>query len=224
MRSMLDAPVCTVRSMLDASAKVKRHMDSTGKRIPRPKKCGRKKNSAEEHRVAAEITELLHVTKGKRYKGRPRLKQCTYLLLTDSELLYILSRVHPFHVCYLVRSSRVRLLVITMIIFLRAFRRSLAEPHSSVSVQFVTALMSSSQHARGLPLFLVPLPILNIIDFSKLSSLRMICPKYDNCCFFINASSGFVALIPSITDLFILLAVHGIRSSLLHSMYFYYVI
>ena len=86
MRSMLDAPVCTVRSMLDASAKVKRHMDSTGKRIPRPKKCGRKKNSAEEHRVAAEITELLHVTKGKRYKGRPRLKQCTSSLLADSEL------------------------------------------------------------------------------------------------------------------------------------------
>ena len=147
VRSMLDAPVCTVRSMIDASARVKRHMDSTGKRIPRPKKCGRKKNSAEEHRVAAEITELLHVTKGKRYKGRPRLKQCTSSLLADSELLYVLSRVHPFHVfCYLVPSSRVRLLVITMIILPHVFR-SLAESHSSVGVQFVTALMSSSQHA-----------------------------------------------------------------------------
>ena len=30
------------------------------------------------------------------------------------------------------------------------------EPHSSVSVQSVTVLMSSSQHARGLSLFLVP--------------------------------------------------------------------
>ena len=50
--------------------------------------------------------------------------------------------------------------------------------------------MSSSHRARGLPLFLAPPPIPNIIDFSKLSSLRMICPKYDRCCFFINASSG----------------------------------
>ena len=54
----------------------------------------------------------------------------------------------------------------------------------------------------------------NIIDFSKLFLLRMICPKYDSCCFFINASSGFVAFICSITDLFVLLTVHGIRSSL----------
>ena len=89
---------------------------------------------------------------------------------------------------YLVPSSRGQLLVITMIIFLHAFR-SLAEPHSSVSVQFVMALMSSSHH--GLRLFLVPPPIPNIIDFSKLFFLRMICPKYDSCCFFINASSGW---------------------------------
>ena len=116
--------------------------------------------------------------------------------------------------CHLVPSSRVRLLVITMIIFLQA-SRSLAEPHSSASVQFVTALMSSSQRARGLPLFLVPPPIPSIIDFSKLFSLRMICPKYDSCCFFINVSNGLVALISSITDLLVRLAVHGIRSSLL---------
>ena len=114
--------------------------------------------------------------------------------------------------CYRVPSSRVRLLVITMTIFLHSFR-SLAEPHSSVSVHLVTALMPSSQRARGLPLFLVPPPIPNRIDFSKLFSLRMICPKYDSCCF--NASSGVVALISSITDLLVLLAVHGIRSSLL---------
>ena len=44
---------------------------------------------------------------------------------------------------------------------------------------------------------------------------RMMCPKYDSCCFFISASSGLVALIPSITDLLVLLAVHGILSSLL---------
>ena len=93
--------------------------------------------------------------------------------------------------------------------------RSLAEPHSSVSVQFVTALMSSSQRARGLPLFLEPPPIPSIIDFSKLFSLRIICPKYDSCCFFINVSNGLVALISSITDLLVRLAVHGIRSSLL---------
>ena len=93
--------------------------------------------------------------------------------------------------CYLVPSNRVLLLVITMTIFLHAFR-SLAEPHSSVSVQFVTALMSSSQHARGLPLFLVPQPIPNIIDIFKLYYLRMICPKYESCRFLINASSGFV--------------------------------
>ena len=53
-------------------------------------------------------------------------------------------------------------MVITMTMLLHAFR-SLAEPHSSMSVQFVTALMSSSQRARGLPLFLVPPPIPNII-------------------------------------------------------------
>ena len=82
--------------------------------------------------------------------------------------------------CHLVPSSCVRLLVIAMIIFLQA-SRSLAEPHSSASVQFVMALMSSSQRARGLPPFLVPPPIPSIIDFSKLFSLRMICPKYDSC-------------------------------------------
>ena len=43
----------------------------------------------------------------------------------------------------------------------------------------------------------------------------MICPKYDSCCFFINVSNGLVALISSITDLLVRLAVHGIRSSLL---------
>ena len=101
-----------------------------------------------------------------------------------------------------------------MIIFFQA-SRSLAEPHSSASVQFVTALMSSSQRARGLPLFLVPPPIPSIIDFSKPFSLRMICPKYDSCCFFINASNGLVTLISSITDLLVRLAVHGIRSLLL---------
>ena len=115
---------------------------------------------------------------------------------------------------YLVSSSRVRLLVITMIIFLHAFRY-LAEPHSSVSVQFVTTLMSSSQRARGLPLFLVPPPIPNRIDFSELFYLRMMCPKYDSCCFLINAVSGFVGLISSITDMLVRLAVYGIRISLL---------
>ena len=57
-----------------------------------------------------------------------------------------------------------------------------------------------------------------LIDFSKLFSPRMItiiCPKYDSCCFFINAFRGFVALISSITDLLVLLAVRGIRSNLL---------
>ena len=58
-------------------------------------------------------------------------------------------------------------------------------------------------------LFLVPQPIPNIIYFSILFSLHMICPKYDSCCFFIYA------LISSITDLLVLLAVHGILSSLL---------
>ena len=69
--------------------------------------------------------------------------------------------------------------------------------------------------ARGLPLFLGPPHIPNIIDISKLFPLRMICPNYDSCCFFINASSGFVGLIYSLTDVIVLLAVHSIRSSLL---------
>ena len=43
----------------------------------------------------------------------------------------------------------------------------------------------------------------------------MLCPKYDRGCIFINASSGLVALISSITDLYVLLAVHVIRSSFL---------
>ena len=96
--------------------------------------------------------------------------------------------------CYLVSSSRGRLLVIPMTIFLQA-SRSLVKPHSSVSVQFIMALMSSSHRARGLPLFLAPPPIPNIIEFSKLFSLRMMCPIYDSCCFFISDSSGLVALI-----------------------------
>ena len=49
-----------------------------------------------------------------------------------------------------------------MIIFLQA-SRSLVEPHSSVSVQFVMALMLSNQRARGMPLFLVPPPIHPIV-------------------------------------------------------------
>ena len=104
--------------------------------------------------------------------------------------------------------------MIPMTIFLQA-SRYLVKPHSSVSVQFVTDLMSSSHRARGLPLFLAPPPIPNIIDFSKLFSLRMMCPKYHSYCFSISASSGLVALISSITDLLVLLAVHGILSSLL---------
>ena len=67
-----------------------------------------------------------------------------------------------------------------------------------------------------MPHFIASPPIPNIIDFSKLFSLRMMCPKYDSCCFFISASSGLVALISSIIDLLVLLAVHGILSSLLH--------
>ena len=104
--------------------------------------------------------------------------------------------------------------MISMTISLQA-SRSLVSPHSSLSMQFVMALMSSSHRARGLPLFLAPPPIPNIIDFSKLFSLRMMCPKYDSCCFFISASSGLVVLISSITDLLVLLAVHGILGSLL---------
>ena len=80
----------------------------------------------------------------------------------------------------------------------------------------MTTLMSSysSQHACGLPLFLVPPLIPNIIDFSNLFSLRMICPKYDTT---VVASllMILVGLIHSITDLLVLLAVHSIRSSLL---------
>ena len=97
--------------------------------------------------------------------------------------------------CHLVPSSRVRLLVIIMIIFIQV-SRSLATPHSSVSVQFVTALMSSSHRARGLPLFLVPSPILNIIDFSKLFSLRMICPKYDSWLYISGWSKDQVVGVP----------------------------
>ena len=106
--------------------------------------------------------------------------------------------------------------MISMTISLQA-SRSLVSPHSSLSVQFVMALMSSSQRARGLPLFLAPPPIPNIIDFSKLFSLRMMCPIYDSSCFFISASSGLVVFISSITDLLVLLAVHGIPSSLLQN-------
>ena len=111
----------------------------------------------------------------------------------------VYAKARRFLPCYLVPSSRGRLLVIPMTVSLQA-SRSLVSAHSSVSVQFVMALMSSSHRARGLPLFLAPPPIPNIIDFSKLFSLRMMCPKYDSCCFFISASSGLVGLISSITD------------------------
>ena len=56
-------------------------------------------------------------------------------------------------------SSRGRLLVIPMTISLQV-SRSLVSPHSSVSVQFVMAFMSSSHRARGMPLFLAPLALL----------------------------------------------------------------
>ena len=117
----------------------------------------------------------------------------------------ILLRLLSHLPCYLVPSSRVRLLVITMTIFLQV-SRSLAEPHSSVSVQFVMALMSSSQRARCLPFFLLPPPIRNIIDFSKLFSLCMICPKYDICCFFmlpetVNSSSLCFSYRPGFTTI-----------------------
>ena len=79
-----------------------------------------------------------------------------------------------------------------------------------------TGLMSSSQHARRLSLFLMTPPIPNVLEFSKLFSLRMIWSIYDSCCFSINASSAFVDLISSITDLSVLVVVHGIRSTLLH--------
>ena len=100
--------------------------------------------------------------------------------------------------------------MISMTISIQAYR-SLVSPHSSLSVQFVMALMSSSHRARGLPLFLAPPPIPNIIDFSKLFSLRKMCPTYDSCCFFISASSWLVVLILSITDLLVLHAVHDIQ-------------
>ena len=111
---------------------------------------------------------------------------CT-ILRCDHDMCSSFQYPGLYYVCYptyLVPSSRVRLLVITMIIFVHAFR-SLAESHSSASVQFDTALRSSSQRARFLPFSLLPpLIIRNIIDFSKLFSLRMICQKYDICCFF----------------------------------------
>ena len=61
----------------------------------------------------------------------------------------------------------------------------------------------------------MPPHIPNIMDFSKLFSLRRISPNDDKCCFFVNASSGLVDLISLITDLFVLLAVHDIRINLL---------
>ena len=59
--------------------------------------------------------------------------------------------------------------MISMTISLQA-SRSLVSPHSSLSVQFVMALMSSSHRARGLPLFLAPPPIPNIIDQVRYNS------------------------------------------------------
>ena len=110
-----------------------------------------------------------------------------------------------------------------MIIFLQA-SRSLAEPHSSVSVHFVTALMSSSQRARGLPLFLVPPPIPSLIDFYKLFSLRMICPKYDSLCFFINVSNGLVANCPFFFSLLFLSSSIHDHTALLFTILHFFVI
>ena len=99
---------------------------------------------------------------------------------------------------YLVPSSRVRHLVIIMTFLHKC--RSIAEPRSSVTVQFVITLMASSQRIRGLLLFLVPPPILNIMHVSTAVCIRMIWPTYDSRCFFINASSGFVGYISSIIE------------------------
>ena len=52
------------------------------------------------------------------------------------EIVPVTDGSFTLYLCYLVPSSRVRLLVTAMIIFLQV-SRSLAEPHSSASVQFV---------------------------------------------------------------------------------------
>ena len=53
--------------------------------------------------------------------------------------------------------------------------------------------MSSSQRARGLPLFLLPPPIPNIMDFSKLFSLRFSIDMTEICCtVYVEFACGFL--------------------------------
>ena len=92
--------------------------------------------------------------------GRPLwgLSMCYVALFSGNVDTHPLPRnankVEPFP-CYLVPSSR--LLVITMIIFLHAFW-SFVEPHSSVSVRFVTALMLNLHNAFRLEIWHPPTP------------------------------------------------------------------
>ena len=66
-----------------------------------------------------------------------------------------------------------------------------------------------------LPLHCFPFTIPSIISFSNESCRHIICPKYDNFDFTIEASSEHSGFISCKTNLLVLFSVHGIRSSLL---------
>src|SRR5256885_4318115 len=78
----------------------------------------------------------------------------------------------------------------------------------------VSCLIASIQRVLGRPLFLFPLTVPNIIDFSNESPL-MTCPKYVSRWRVIFASREGPGLMRSNTSLLVIFAVHGIRNSLL---------
>src|SRR5258708_6094830 len=78
----------------------------------------------------------------------------------------------------------------------------------------VCCLNSSIHLLLGQPAPRLPSPIPNITSLSS-PSLRTICPKKDNFCCRTFQSSPIPPPISSLTDAFVLFAVHGMRSILL---------
>jgi hypothetical protein len=76
--------------------------------------------------------------------------------------------------------------------------------------------VSSVHFVRCLPLLILPTVIPNIKFFSSQSHVRIMCPKYFNLPITAKVSRECLGLVCLIADSFVLLAVRGILSSLLH--------
>ena len=99
--------------------------------------------------ITVSVKKLLHYRTGGVLQYRAYLLHYRALITLSGVFYYIIRHVLQYRAFITLSVG-----TIAMIIFLQA-SRSLAEPHSSVDVHFVTALMSSSQRARSLLMFLM---------------------------------------------------------------------